>query len=461
MKKSRIKQVRVIFLNPLLIGIWCLVKLHYSAMAASVLQVNFNNYVISEGNYLAYNMNELVNDFGRGDSNIQARAWGIFANIPQTSIQVPWQPAGQYATLGGINSFLVTSTLLQESDSFKNISTSALAQSPSLLVYQEKNKLCADRHGASWRSHFNSDTNVNTVYFKYDILFPDTFDFKKSGKVGGICAGTCNTGGDTPTAGDQGWSVRTVWAGPNQNNNNHPTLLAYLYYFGQPEKFGLSIPLCHDPKKININNFKQGDQTENPCPDSEKIIDITKNDWTHIRMEITTNKHQSSQDGSLKYFINDELVGDITHIPYWSAGSTPLVPEKLLMDTCFGGNDEEWKSNQNNFLLYDNFDVSLDGVFTAQDQTSINAKLYPNPLSSTNQSGLNIEVTSDTNANVTIEILTLQGQAFYTETRNGIQKNETTTLTLSNLPHLVPGLYIVKVTANKSPNTKTFKLLVQ
>ena len=83
-------------------------------------------------------------------------------------------------------------------------------------------------------------------------------------------------------------------------------------------------------------------------------------------------------------------------------------------------------------------------------------KVYPNPARSS--SAIKMEIKNTETGDVKIELLNLQGQLISSSIINTYEKNSTTTY---QLPNIIAGSYLVRITNRKSGKTQTEKIIVQ
>ncbi len=144
--------------------------------------------------------------------------------------------------------------------------------------------------GAGWRWHF-SNKPERCVQMKFRVMFEEGFDFKKSGKLAGVCGGPKTITGGLPCTGYEGWSVRIVW-------RKERRALAYVYHPNQRGKYGdefnfpasFQFPIGKPTDlrlEVKMNTVGQRDghvRVWAKLPDAEEqlMVDRTDMEWTKV-----------------------------------------------------------------------------------------------------------------------------------------------------------------------------------
>ncbi len=183
------------------------------------------------------------------------------------------------------------------------------------ILYPEK------KYGNSGKVQFyHSIPKKDEYYLSYWVKFSDNFDWKRGGKLPGLCGGTCNNGGDKPT-GKDGWSARLMW---RQNGS----MEVYLYHPDQKIQYG---------DKVFF------------------YVNATRGDWHHVVTRIKMNT-PTNKDGIVQAWWDDKLVVDRQNIRFRDVDTFGV--SKLVFDTFFGGNDITWAPEHDVYIYYDDFIIS-------------------------------------------------------------------------------------------------------
>jgi len=172
---------------------------------------------------------------------------------------------------------------------------------------------------------------AETLEFGYSVNFPESFEWKKGGKLPGVCLGTsskeCATGGDWKK--DQG-SIRFMF---RSKNNKDAYAIGYIYlpveghYKKSYGRQGASYKRVTDP----------GNRTGHDLWHGELPL---KKGWNTMRMKIKLNTPKK-QDGSLEMTVNGKTrrVDDIL----WR-DSDKVKISNVNFVTFFGGGSNDWNS---------------------------------------------------------------------------------------------------------------------
>ncbi len=82
--------------------------------------------------------------------------------------------------------------------------------------------------GGGWRMPF---ARRDEAELTYQLCFEEGFDFKKGGKLPGLCGGPKTITGGDAVSGRDGFSVRLMWRKEGRGQ-------AYVYHMDQPSKYG-------------------------------------------------------------------------------------------------------------------------------------------------------------------------------------------------------------------------------
>jgi len=195
--------------------------------------------------------------------------------------------------------------------------------------------------GASFKATPGNIFPMDDVTLSYSVEFPNDFDFKKGGKLPGICIGTskndCSAGGDWKKG--EG-SVRVMWRASNGKN---PYAIAYVYTtHGDPGRGaraqGSSASGAMSPSDRTGHNFwKDG------APFS------LKHGWNDISFRVKLNT-PGKKDGILDMTVNGttKRVSDAV----FRESSTEKI-QSLNFVSFFGGGDSSWSTPGR--ILHTNF----------------------------------------------------------------------------------------------------------
>ena len=163
-------------------------------------------------------------------------------------------------------------------------------------------------------------------YCDYYVKFQTGFDFRRGGKLPGLCGGRGNTGGNKSTG--DGWSARYMW----RKGSN---LILYLYHLDQKGKYG--------------DNLKLGRACETGR-------------WYRLTQRVKVNT-PDQKDGILQVWVDGELVLDRSDIRYRNI--TGAQVDIFYFSTFHGGSNKTWSPRVDSYALFDNFRIhpTADRIF--------------------------------------------------------------------------------------------------
>ena len=161
----------------------------------------------------------------------------------------------------------------------------------------------------------------NEISLSYRVRFVGNFDFVRSGKLGGICGGTCTSGGNAQDPNQEGWSFRDVWT---RNGGGE----AYLYYPGQSGKYGDEIA------------WSSG---------------FTRGQWTTLKTRIRLNT-PGQNNGVIQTWKDGQLVLDKQDARIRQNASTGF--DRFLLISFFGGATSDFAASKTEYVDFDDFVVS-------------------------------------------------------------------------------------------------------
>ena len=156
----------------------------------------------------------------------------------------------------------------------------------------------------------------DTYISEYDLKFPKGFEFKRGGKLPGMCGGRCTTG-CLPIHAD-GWSARFMW-------RENGRIVLYLYHQNRPGRCGEDFDL----------NFK-----------------ATPGKWFHIKSQIKIDS-PDKDNGSIKIWVNGKEALEKNDLRLRGATDGALI-DKFNFVTFYGGSDSIWAPNNDNYAYFDN-----------------------------------------------------------------------------------------------------------
>lgn len=140
----------------------------------------------------------------------------------------------------------------------------------------------------------------------------------EGGKLGfGFGGGTAPMGG---TIDPNGFSSRLMWRG---NGDGTGRMVIYSYSADRPGKYG--------------EDIRYGD------------LDVPIGEWFTVVMEVTANSSTAVSDGSMRGWIDGQLVLERDNVGWQLAGDTPMV-DALFYSTFYGGNSTEWSPSTTTYV---------------------------------------------------------------------------------------------------------------
>lgn len=213
-----------------------------------------------------------------------------------------------------------------------------------IQVKYPKGKLRSFDSGASW--FWRDFGEHQDLYLSFWVKFPFNFDFRRGGKMHGLCGGACNTGGRKPN-GHDGWSSRVHW-GPEDN------IKQYIYHKDQPDnKYGQEIYWTKNPEPIIIEPGKEVEH----YPGTR--IKITKNVWHYIVTRVVINDI-GVKNGLVQSWFDGELVLNVHGIEFrdQSCSEDELLIDKMYFCTFFGGDSRPYEPSKDEYAYFNDFRIS-------------------------------------------------------------------------------------------------------
>jgi hypothetical protein len=163
--------------------------------------------------------------------------------------------------------------------------------------------------GGGWRMPF---ARRDEAELTYQLCFEEGFDFKKGGKLPGLCGGPKTITGGDAVSGRDGFSVRLMWRMEGRGQ-------AYVYHMDQPSKYGDEF------------NFPEGFRFSAGVP-------VT------IRMVLRINT-PSKKDGHIRIWTSlpsaaEQLQLEKTGLRFRQVKDYAI--DSILFNTFHGGSDKSW-----------------------------------------------------------------------------------------------------------------------
>ncbi len=158
----------------------------------------------------------------------------------------------------------------------------------------------------------------NEINLSCRVRFVGNFDFVRSGKLAGICGGTCACGGNAQNPNQEGWNFRDVWT---RNGGGE----AYLYYPGQSGTYGDAIA------------WSSG---------------FTRGQWTTLKTRIRLNT-PGQNDGVVQNSRDGQLVLDRQDARIRQNASTGF--DRFLLISFFGGATSDFAASKDEYIDFDDF----------------------------------------------------------------------------------------------------------
>lgn len=263
--------------------------------------------------------------------------------------------------------------------------------------------------GCAAQVKWNLPEPAKTMWVGYKIKFEEGFDFRKGGKLPGLCGGKAYSGGNKPASKGDGWSARIMW---RQDGAIHQ----YMYYVEQAANYGDYWPWT-DESSVS-SRFIPGK-------------------WHTVITQIILNTIESgatngNHDGVLRSWLDGEMVLEKTGLRLIDFEDQMI--DIFYISTFHGGDNSDWKPLNDSYIRYDDFIVSKNPIEPssmqttsykpANDQTTV---IYPCHITQT------LIVSSDKN---------IQSVDIFSATGNHILSSKETSIGLSRLK---TGLYIALV----------------
>ena len=155
-------------------------------------------------------------------------------------------------------------------------------------------------------------------YLSYRVKFEEGFDFRRGGKLPGLCGGRGNTGGQSPTG--DGWSARYMWGREGR-------LTIYLYHLEQRSRYGESL----------ATGFR-----------------LEPGRWYRLTQRIRVNDPDRS-DGELQVWVDGAEVLFRDDLRFRNVAGAQV--DIFYFSTFHGGNTPDWAPQRDSFARFDRFRI--------------------------------------------------------------------------------------------------------
>jgi hypothetical protein len=213
-----------------------------------------------------------------------------------------------------------------------------------LCVTCLKNQVGPDAGGTSWGSRFGKTYEEATV--EYKVRIDNNFDFKRGGKLPGLCGGSSPMGGAS-TAKADGFSARVMW-------RELGMLEQYVYYMDRDsdKKWGSDFIWT---KAQNKQVLITPDMWKTLTTRSVDRVYLTPGIWHTIKTYIKMNT-PNKKDGELISWLNSEEVCNLA-LRFRVDNSFGIDSFKFAV--FFGGNESSWAPTKDEKIYFKDFKFSL------------------------------------------------------------------------------------------------------
>lgn len=166
--------------------------------------------------------------------------------------------------------------------------------------------------GAQFKIEFaakaDNPSPQDNLFVSYRLRFKKGFDFKKGGKLPGLCGGACYTGGKATDG--NGWSARMMW-------RREGRIVQYVYHKDQPIMWGEDIEW---QRKGEPRFFKPGK-------------------WYRVSTQVKMNA-VGQKNGCMRSWLNKKLAFKRCDFEFRTTNSFGI--DSFYFSTFYGGGDETW-----------------------------------------------------------------------------------------------------------------------
>ncbi len=213
-----------------------------------------------------------------------------------------------------------------------------------LQVTYVKGKCGPQEGGASWRYRFGKSFDEATL--EYKVMVSKDFNFRRGGKLPGLCGGTNPRGGTANISAKEGFSARIMW-------RELGLLMQYVYYIDQSptKKFGTDFLWMKGEDK-NVQMKSEWWKTIGIRTDDRSYLDSGV--WYTFKTCVKMNT-PGMKDGSIMSWLNGNLVLD-TKLRFRNDASFAI--DSLQFATYFGGSGEDWAPEKDEKIYFKDLTIT-------------------------------------------------------------------------------------------------------
>jgi hypothetical protein len=174
---------------------------------------------------------------------------------------------------------------------------------------------------------------TKSIQFQYKMMFPETFNWVKGGKLPGVWFGEIGANGGEHSA--NGSSCRLMWREKGE-------LEAYLYIPQEQHEDFASQPGVVLNKEYGASLWRG-------------VFQAVPRVWNNVTMKIVMNTKSDLHDGLLSLTINNTTMA----YEKLNWGVPDLNIQGLMMHTFFGGSDNSWATPSDQYAYFKDFAVTM------------------------------------------------------------------------------------------------------
>lgn len=226
---------------------------------------------------------------------------------------------------------------------------SAISEEDNSLRVTLKKNMTGGSSGGGFKANPHKIFPVEGVEFGYRVYFPDDFEWKKGGKLPGVCWGIsssdCATGGNWST---KAGSFRVMW-----RESGEAIGYAYLALIGSGPKAGNKAMEdqgsgFQKAVRLNVSNKSGLDVWFG----REKKLQLKKG-WNTVLMRVVLNS-PGNTDGELTLTING-TTNKVTDAILRDSSSVKLNSANIV--SFRGGNGREWEGGRDTYIKLKDFTI--------------------------------------------------------------------------------------------------------
>lgn len=200
--------------------------------------------------------------------------------------------------------------------------------------------------GCGIQIKWNLPEPSNRMWVQYRIKFEEGFDFRKGGKLPGLCGGKAYTGGNKPASKGDGWSARIMW-------RENGSIYQYMYYVEQ------------------IGNY--GDYWEWK-DEAATTSGFVPGRWHTVTTEIILNTvnagvQTGNHDGSLRSWLDGQLVLEKNGLRLVDFDDQLI--DWFYISTFHGGSSSDWAPLHDSYICYDDIVISKSPLISAPSSNAV------------------------------------------------------------------------------------------